>query len=382
MYAVVGVSAFFLYSIGPATPLIAADLGVSPAAAALHGTAVALAMMTTGWLAPVIIRRLGRALGLVATLLGLALAVAVVATAGSLAISLLGTYLAGCASQSAGVIGNSTLTDEHPDNAPAVLTEANAAAAWTGLLAPLSMGLFLSLGLGWRLGLAVAVPLCLVMIVVVRRAVPGDHGAVNVVEVVDTAELRDQPTVGEPRRAIPRIFWWTMAAVFAAAGVEFGINYWGATLMSEQVTSNRALVTALMSAPVGGVALGRTFGAALTARFASHTLLLGGFALSLVGFFIFWSGRVVWQAAAGLLVLGIGISVLFPLLLDRAVGFLPDRKDTALSLSVACAGTAIGAAPFALGAVAEHASTSTAFLIVPVLSLVGLVASARSRPVG
>ena len=38
MYAVNGVSAYFIYAVGPATPLLADDLDVSPTAAALHGS--------------------------------------------------------------------------------------------------------------------------------------------------------------------------------------------------------------------------------------------------------------------------------------------------------------------------------------------------------
>ncbi|MGV1003821.1 MAG: MFS transporter [Candidatus Nanopelagicales bacterium] len=382
MYAVAGVSAFFLYAVGPATALIAEDLGISASQAALHGTAVALAMISTGALAPLVIGRFGRASGLVLVLVVVIVGVAMVAAAPALWVSLIGAYLAGCGSQVAGVIGNATLTDAHPENPAAVLTESNGAAAWSGLLAPLLMGLFLSVGLGWRVGLAVAIPMCLVMIVAVRRGMPAirEHEPPDIVEVGDVAAPSGPggPPTGAER--IPRAFWWVMAAVFAAAGVEFGVNFWGATLMLEQISSNKALVTSLMSAPVAGVAIGRTFGSALTARFIPHQLLVGGFALSVAGFFVFWSSRIILQAGAGLLLLGLGISVLFPLLLDRAVGYRPAHKDKALAMCVAFAGTAIGSAPYVLGEIGERTGTSAAFLIVPGLSLLGLAAVVRSRP--
>lgn len=381
MYAISGVSAFFLYAVGPATPLIAEDLGISAAQAALHGTAVALSMVSTGFLAPFVIGRFGRRIGLMVVLCVVVLGVALVASAQMLWISLIGAYIAGCGSQVSGVVANATLTDAHPDNAPAVLTEANGAAAWSGLLAPLLMGLFLSLGLGWRFGLAAAIPMALVMIFLVRQRMPAahEHEAVDVVEVADFAAAAPHQAATAAGR-VPPVFWWVMAAAFAAAGVEFGVNFWGASLMLEQVSNDKALVTALMSAPIAGVAIGRTFGSFLTARYSPHQLLLSGFSISIVGFFVFWSARIVLQAGAGLVLLGLGISVLFPLLLDRAVGYRPAQKDKALALCVAFAGTAIGGAPFLMGGIGEVTGIPVAFLIVPLLAALGVVAVSRSRP--
>ena len=37
-----------------------------------------------------------------------------------------------------------------------------------------------------------------------------------------------------PARALPRVFWLAMVALFAAVATEFAINYWGSTLIQEQ----------------------------------------------------------------------------------------------------------------------------------------------------
>ena len=433
MYAANGVSAYFVYSVGPATPLIADDLGISLQSAALHGSAMAAALLTAGAISSPIIRRLGRLPAIAMSMSVMGAGVVLVLIAPMLAVSLLGAFLAGTGGAVTAVAANATLADEHPDLAPAVLTEANATAGWVGLFAPLLMGVFLSIGLGWRVGLAMALPMCAGMAVgamalrrrrretastaaadaaraaeqaAVERAAHGGDldvavaaplGGESLVVPRESHQLSHEPAIPEPleladddpvpaapdpalARRVPGAFWIVMAAVAAAAGAEFAVNYWGATLLRENTGSSVGAVTAVMSAPVAGIAVGRTLGARLALRLSAHSMLVGGWAVALVGFLVFWRAGLLPLAALGLFITGLGLSVIYPLLLDRIVLFLPHRKDWGLAVGYAFVGAAIGLAPYGLGALAGVVGVAPAFLVVPSLMAIGLVAVLASRP--
>lgn len=399
MYATNGVSAFFVYSVGPATALIATDLAITPQLAALHGTAMAAAMLTAGAIASPIIARWGRLSAVSAGMVMMSLGVLTVLVAPVLVVSLLGAYVAGVGGGLAMIAANATLSVAHAETAATVLTEANAAAAWVGLFSPLLMGLFLAIGLGWRWGLALAIPMCLTLAWALRRlvaarstvAVPADPlpaAAAVAAPEQEPADRADHLAPGSGPAARPRstskgfppAIWIVMIAVTATAGAEFGVGYWGATLIAENTGAAAGTATAAMSAPVAGVAVGRTLGAPLSLRAPAHPLLVGGWIVALLGFALFWRAGLLPIAVIGLFVTGLGLSVTYPLLLDRAVLFMPDRADRAIALAAPFVGAAIGLAPFVLGALAGQVGVGAAFLVVPTLLVIGLVAVLATRP--
>ncbi len=389
-YGVNGVSAFFLYSVGPATLLIADDLGVSAQAAALHGTAMAAALLLTPLLAPPATRRWGRRRTIAAALAAMPVGVLVMLLAPTLAVSLLGAFLAGCAGSVAAVAANAALADAHPRVSSTVLSEATALAAWVGVLAPLLMGVFLDAGLGWRLGLGMAVPLALGVAGLVWRSGEGrarPEGSRDATAArADPAGGPAAPAAGPPGwlaehgGRIPPRYWLVMVGLVAAAGAEFAVNYWGAALLERTTDGTPGAVTAALSAPIAGVAIGRMVGARWALRTAPHRLMLGGWCVALLGFAVFrWAGSVP-IAALGMFVIGLGLSVLFPMLLDRAVLLMPAQPDRAMAMASPFLGAAIGILPYALGGLVAQVGVTTAFLAVPALMVLGLGAVLGSRP--
>ncbi|KAB1913224.1 sugar MFS transporter, partial [Micromonospora sp. AMSO31t] len=158
-YAQLGLWGFFLYGFGPVVPLLRDEQGTSAAVAGLHSTGIAVGALAGGALFAPAARRLGRgpaiwlglagvaagvtALGLLHPLPATIAAVAVIATFGMMVIS--------------GV--NVVLTAHHGPGAPAALSEANAACAGMGILAPLVIGATVDAGLGWRPAMAAEVGL-------------------------------------------------------------------------------------------------------------------------------------------------------------------------------------------------------------------------------
>lgn len=394
IYGVNGAWAAFIYLTGPVSPILSADLGMSLAAAGLVGTALALGITTASVAAPRAVRALGRDLvmkaGLVVVVASLAGMILVpVVASGSVAFSLILGLVWVSATGGGSMLNASVarLSDAHPGHSARVITEANAAAAWIGLLLPLILGAALGAGLGWQVGILACLIAALAalagLFVADRmtgpRDTPGDARALEVEPALEPVPAPPAPNA-TTRAPLPRAFWLAMVGLFAAVATEFSINYWGSTLIQEQTGASASSATASMAAVVTGVAIGRTVGSGLTHRLGPHRMLLGGFGLALVGFGVLWTASTVPQSVVGLFVAGLGIASLFPLILDRGIVLSAGRPDLAMARSSLVLGLAVGSAPLALGALGSVMSVRTALLLVPVVVGVGLVGVVASRP--
>jgi Na+/melibiose symporter-like transporter len=301
------------------------------------------------------------------------------------------------------------LAQTHPEHSAQVITEANAAAGWVGLLSPLLLGLALGAGLGWQAGMMftlLAVIAAMLGLVVADRSIlrvpgPADvrpiapelaqavvemspESAMAGAEAAARAQRSEHPRSpgppGSSATALPRVFWLAMLALFAAAATEFAINFWGSTLIQDQTGAAASAASAAMSASVAGIAIGRTIGSGFTARFGPHRMLLGGFALALAGFAVLWAAGVLILSVVGLFLAGLGLATLFPLVLDRGIALSDGKPDLALSRVALVLGLAIGGAPFALGALGAVMPVQVAMLLVPVIVVAGLVGVVGSKP--
>jgi MFS family permease len=88
------------------------------------------------------------------------------------------------------------------------------------------------------------------------------------------------------------------------------------------------------------------------------------------GFVAFWAAPNIVLAAAGLLVAGLGVALLYPTTVSRVVAVWPQAPDRAAAWAALASGLAIGIAPFVLARLSDVAGLRTAYLIVPVLLVV------------
>ncbi len=402
IYGVNSAWASFVYLTGPIAPILAEELGVPVGAAGLVGTALAAGMVTASVTGPLAVATFGRDL---TTRLGLAwLAVLLVAIVlvptildGALAFGLILLLIWLGATGGGTVLNASTarLSDRHKEHSAQAITEANAAAAWVGLLSPLLLGAALGAGLGWWLGILVCLVAALAALAGLVLADRIEHPAGSqetdrradrrAMAAVDEAyeALVPVPDVGHGQARqgrLPRLFWLAMIALFAAVGTEFAITFWGSTLIRDQTGAAAGTATAALSAVVAGIAVGRTVGSWLAARLGPHTILLAGFGLALMGFAILWSATVLALSVVGLFVAGLGLATLFPLILDRGIQLSEGQPDLAMARSSLVLGLAVGGSPFLLGVLGSVVSVRTALLLVPVLVVGGLVGVVLSKP--
>ncbi|NUR72275.1 MAG: MFS transporter [Hamadaea sp.] len=359
IYAQLGAWGYFLYGFGPVVPLLRDENHVSSAVAGLHSTAMAAGSMIGGAVAPFLLRRFGRGHAIWGSLAGVVACVVAFAALRGLEFTL---PLAGIITifgivLITGVVA--ALNERHGAAAPAAITEANAVATGAGLVAPFVIGLTVSAGAGWRPGM-----LTLVAVI----------GAIALVAFFSRVRLPAGEVVAARgaggRRPLGRAYQlaWVMMAV--TGSVEAGLSLWAADLLRDRDGMSVGGAAQAISAIVAGMFLGRFVGARLSLRIAPLRLYFVALLTSAAGFAVFWTTTSPAVAVAGLLLLGLGNAMHYPIAIALALKVVPDQPDRAAAVASYSMGISFGAGPLVLGATADLVGVRLAFLIVPVLLVV------------
>ncbi|MGC3859611.1 MFS transporter [Micromonospora chersina] len=369
-YAQLGLWGFFLYGFGPVVPLLRDEQGTSAAVAGLHSTGIAVGALAGGALFAPAARRLGRgpaiwlglagvaagvtALGLLRPLPATIAAVAVIAAFGMMVIS--------------GI--NVVLTAHHGPGAPAALSEANAACAGMGILAPLVIGATVDAGLGWRPVMAVEVGLITLVAVAAltfRVRPPKTDSAVAATDAPasgSTATVQDLRQGSVPGR-LPRAYWIAWVLMSVTGSIEVCLSLWTADVLRTHAGLDAGGASAAVAAIVCGMFVGRLAGGRLALRWRPVPLLLAALTVSLAGFALFWSAPVGWLAVTGLVVLGLGNALHYPLAISIALTAAGPAADKAAGWASYSMAVGFGIAPVALGWVADGVGPHLAFLLLP-----------------
>ncbi|MBX6371182.1 MAG: MFS transporter [Acidothermus sp.] len=352
---------YFLYSFTPAVDLLRTDEHLTRAIAALHGTAMAVGGVLVGVLAPWLINRFGRRIVLWAALGTMCLGVALLTGLPLLPLTLGGAVLGGFGGVLLGNVSTAILSAHHPGSrGAAAITEGTGIGSGVGLLAPLLLGAAIALRLGWRSGMLLLVVFA---------------GAAALVFATSTEPPEPLAlTTGArgPRPRMPRAFWWACGVLVLTTSIEFSLTIWTSDVLHGHIGVSRAAATAGVTVLIVGMTVGRLTTSPLTLRYSADLLLVAAFLLTLVGFGIFWTAHTAVVAYVGLLVTGFGIALHYPLAISRIVRASGGHPDLATSYASLGGGAAIGLAPFALGAVADHVGSHTAMLLVPVFAALGI----------
>ncbi len=353
---------WFLYAFTPTVPLIADEQGISFALAGLHGTAMAVGSVVSGFVTPWISRRYGRHVQFQAGTLGILLGIVALVSGTALVATLPACFLMSLGGNLTITAAQPALVVHHGAAGPSAVTEANGIGSGIGLLAPLAVGLTVGLGWGWRPAVAATV----LFAVAVGIAV---------------ATLRREPALARPAPVsrtddptdarFPPELWFFWASMVCAAAIEFSTTFWAADLLAVRTGASTSLATAAVSGLIGGMTAARFVLGPLAARKAPEKLLMVSYTVALVGWAGFWTATSPAVAVAGLVVAGLGYGAMYPMsvaLVLRAAGARPDKAQGIASLGI---GLATGVAPFALGALADQVGTHRAFLVVAGLVVAG-----------
>jgi len=344
---------FYLGGFGPAQSLLRADQGTSLTIAGLHGTAMGVASIAAGYANPHLAHKFGRArtkwVGLGIFLLGLFLFV----ISPPVILTLPATLITGFGTS---IVINTMLTSmshHYGKAAEVAIPQANGIASVGFVTGTALIGTIASLYRDfWRLGLLLALPVALVLVLVGREK--------NIEEHVPD-ESGPQSGKMSPK------FWLAWFGFVACVSSEFATSFWAAALLKDRVGSTAAISTVAIVALGTGMGIGRWFGGSLLKNFKLDNQLLGIVALQFFGFTAFWLSHSMIISLVCLLVIGLGISMQFALSAIRLVGFSDNRPDLAVGKASLAAGIAIAGAPFLLGFLGDNFGISRAYIMVPVL---------------
>jgi predicted MFS family arabinose efflux permease len=363
-YLQMGAYGAFVYALGASQILLRDEQQTSRTVAGLHGSAWALGLVIMSLFSASITLRIGRgramrvgSIVMVLGILGYTSGLPVFVTIASVVIAGLGGALM--------VTGLSAfLSSQQKAAAPAAISEANALGAIAGLLGAVGVGVGVSLTLGWRPALWVLMASLLLLEIWRGRSL----------RIYDVGEEARIDTPDAPRlREIPKIFWWSLLVMLPAAGIEYCLALWSADLLREQGGFGSAAASTSLGVVVAGLIIGRIAGSKLAERFNPETLIIVAFGISAVAFMVVWATAIPWLMLVFLFITGCGVALHWPLAIARTMRSAPGFVDRASGLGLFAAGIGVMIAPFALGALADGFGLRMAFLIVPVLSILGVV---------
>ena len=344
---------FYLGGFGPAQSLLRADQGTSLTIAGLHGTAMGVASIAAGYANPHLAHKFGRAksqwIGLGIFLFGLLLFV----ISPPIILTIPATLIAGFGTS---MVINTMLTSmshHYGKAAEVAIPQANGIASVGFVTGTALIGTIASLYPNfWRLGLLLALPVGLILVLVGREKNAEDH----------------VPDEGGPQSGkLSAKYWLAWVGFVACISSEFATSFWSAALLKDRVGSTAAISTVAIVALGTGMGVGRWFGGLVLKNFKLDNQLLGLVALQFIGFAAFWLSHSMFISLISLFVIGLGISMQFALAAIRLVGFSDNRPDLAVGKLSLAAGIAIGGAPFLLGFLGDNFGISRAYIMVPVL---------------
>ncbi len=350
---------FYLGGFGPAQSLLRADQGTSLTIAGLHGTAMGVASIAAGYANPHLAHKYGRAksqwIGLGIFLVGLFLFVIsppVILTIPTTLIAGFGTSM---------VINTmlSSMSHHYGKAAEVAIPQANGIASVGFVTGTALIGTIASLYPNfWRLGLLLAIPVALILVLVGREREVGKY-------VPDESGPQSGKMSGK--------FWLAWFGFVACISSEFATSFWSAALLKDRIGSSAAISTVAIVALGTGMGVGRWFGGLVLKNFKLDNQLLGLVALQFVGFAAFWLSHSMIISLICLFIIGLGISMQFALAAIRLVGFSDNRPDLAIGKSSLAAGIAIAGAPFLLGFLGDNFGISRAYIMVPVLIAIAFI---------
>lgn len=350
---------FYLGGFGPAQSLLRADQGTSLTIAGLHGTAMGVASIAAGYANPHLAHKYGRAksqwIGLGIFLVGLFLFV----ISPPVILTIPATLIAGFGTSMVINTMLSSMSHHYGKAAEVAIPQANGIASVGFVTGTALIGTIASLYPNfWRLGLLLAIPVALILVLVGREKNVEDH-------VPDESGPQTGKLSGK--------FWLAWFGFVACISSEFATSFWSAALLKDRVGSTAAISTVAIVALGTGMGVGRWFGGLVLKNFKLDNQLLGLVALQFIGFVAFWLSHSMIISLICLFVIGLGISMQFALAAIRLVSFSDNRPDLAVGKLSLAAGIAIGGAPFLLGFLGDNFGISRAYIMVPVLIAIAFI---------
>jgi len=350
-YAQLGLLGWFVYAFGASLTLLRDDEGLSRTAASLLSISLAAGGTLGSFLAASIVRRWGRGAMLRAGALAIATGTLLYISDGPLWLVATGPFIGSLGASFCAVGVSAYLEARQGAAADASLAEANLVASSASLIGILAVGVAATTILGWRLGLLLLVFVAIALEVLRGRTVD----AFNV--GTDLESRADAPR-------LPTLVWWAVLTLILLTSVEITLLQWGPDLLRERGGLEAGSASATIAAIVVGMIIGRLVGSRLVERVSSELVFGGSIIFAAAAFVYTWLVTGAVPLIIGLVLIGVGIGMHFPLGIGRAMRASAGQPDRAAGWTSAGIGIMSGVAPFALAALADSWGVHKAFAVM------------------
>lgn len=358
-YFLVAYYSFLLSSFGPLMPFLRDELDLTYTVGGYHLAAFAFAMILIGLLGDLPTRWWGRRACIWVGGLGMAVGVVILLAARNPILTVSGAFLMGIFGAMMLASVQAAVVEYHGDRRAIPITESNIAASVSASIAPLLIGGFAALGLGWRIGALVMVAIW-AFVAVAARSTP-----------VPAPEIPAKSVTGVSKQRLPLAFWGYWLVIFFGVSVEGALIFWGAEYLVVAAGLTNESASAWMSAFFVAALIGRLGGSYLARRMPSTRLLLLAAFITALSFPLFWLGQSPLLNLIGLFLCGIGVSNLFPFTLAAATTAAASQPDSASARMFTGSGLALLVTPQLLAIIADSVDIQQAFGFVGLL--IGLV---------
>jgi predicted MFS family arabinose efflux permease len=350
-YAQLGLLGWFVYAFGASLTLLRDDEGLSRTAASLLSISLAAGGTLGSFLAASIVRRWGRGAMLRAGALAITTGTLLYISDGPLWLVATGPFIGSLGASFCAVGVSAYLEARQGAAADASLAEANLVASSASLIGILAVGVAATTILGWRLGLLLLVFVAIALEVLRGRTVE----AFNV--GTDMESRADAPR-------LPGLVWWAVLTLILLTSVEITLLQWGPDLLRERGGLEAGSASATIAAIVVGMIIGRLVGSRLVERVSSELVFGGSILFAAAAFVYTWLVTGAVPLIIGLVLIGVGIGMHFPLGIGRAMRASAGQPDRAAGWTSAGIGIMSGVAPFALAALADSWGVHKAFAVM------------------
>jgi fucose permease len=242
------------------------------------------------------------------------------------------------------------LADVHRDRRNIAINESAAINHGLAILAPLLTSFCIYLSFGWRSAILVGAAFGVVVLLAFRN-VP----------------LPEAAPGARADGGLSSVYWAYWSAMSFAVAIEFCILLWAPEFLERIIRLTPAKAAAAASVFVLAMFMGRVGGSWLARTIRAERLLPAQLALTLVGFLVYWSFNEPAIAILGLFVLGLGVSILYPLTVGLAIGAAGVKSDAASARATIAFGVALLLLPPLLGGLADQVGLRSAHGLVPIL---------------
>ena len=358
VYGQLSVYGFFLGAFGPSQSLLRDIQQTSRTVAGLHGTALAAGTIIVGFVIPRVLHRFGRKKALWGGILALCIAAAELLFITSIYATLSAALLAGFGGGLLAMTSTRLLLEHHGKNGNRVFLESAAVAALTSAIGTIIVGSLAGTSIDWRLGFVIIILMSIIL---------------RLIDRTNEGEVHVPDPSGPAKGKLPLKFWLALLATVSSIACEMGTSFWASSLIQANTGASAANSTFIVTIFFAGMFIGRWVGSVSLQKLSLDNTAFLTLGITVVGYFILWSAHTTPLAYLGLGVIGLGLSVQYPVGVARAVLFAPQLGDVAVGRISIGTGISVATGPLLLGFLGDHFGVSRGFLMLPAIIVVAFV---------